>query len=92
MAITDYLTAIADAIRKKTGRKEKIKLHEMADLIESISVEESFPEYSGLYEITPSFEVQSLETKDTVLREDISVDKIKVTETSNTSNGKTLII
>lgn len=44
MALTEKLTAIADAIRAKTGTGEEMTLTEMAEAVAGISVGENLPE------------------------------------------------
>ena len=44
MALIDKLTAIADAIREKTGSTEEMTLTEMAEAVAGISVGEKLPE------------------------------------------------
>ena len=41
MALTDYLTSIADAIREKTGRTDKLTALDFAELIKAIPQENS---------------------------------------------------
>ena len=52
-----------------------------------------FDIYSGDYELTPkAHQSQTINTKNKVLRDDITVAKIPYWETSNTSNGMTAYI
>lgn len=48
--------------------------------------------YEGEYVLSPSWEEQRLPTKNKVLHENIIVEKIEMTETSNESGGLTLAI
>lgn len=91
MAVTDKLRGIANAIRKKTGTSDLMKLDEMDDLITTISGDE-LPDYQGSCTIKPSFEQTILQTDETILRDNITIEPISVDEVSNSSNGKTLII
>lgn len=48
--------------------------------------------YEGDYEVAPSFENQTLETRDKTLTEDILVKAIEVQSVTNLSGGKTVYI
>lgn len=50
------------------------------------------PEYSGPYDITPLFSVQTLPTAKRLMRQDVTVKKIPQYEVSNDYGGYTLII
>lgn len=48
--------------------------------------------YTGLYTVVPNFEIQELDTKDKLLRDNITVDPIEVSRVSNPAGGKTIYI
>lgn len=48
--------------------------------------------YSGDYEVNPTFESQTLETKNKTLTDDILVNAIEVQSVSNLSGGRTVYI
>lgn len=48
--------------------------------------------YEGETEVTPSFATQVLETANKVMKSDVTVHPIEVSETPNAAGGKTLII
>lgn len=48
--------------------------------------------YKGDYEVKPSFENQTLKTKNFAMEKDVNVKPISVTKVSNTSGGNTIII
>lgn len=48
--------------------------------------------YEGETEVTPSFATQILETANKVMKSDVTVHPIEVSETPNAAGGKTLII
>lgn len=48
--------------------------------------------YDGAYEVTPSFEGQTLPTATKVMAHDVTVDPITVSSVSNTSGGNTVYI
>lgn len=48
--------------------------------------------YEGDYEITPSKEVQIIESKDKVMLDDITIHSIPYAEVTNTANGVTVTI
>ena len=48
--------------------------------------------YEGDYEVAPSFESQTLETRNKTLTEDILVKAIEVQSVTNLSGGKTVYI
>lgn len=50
------------------------------------------PEYSGPYDITPLFSVQTLPTAKRLMQQDVTIRKIPQYEVSNDSGGYTLII
>ena len=91
MALTDKLKKIADAIRSKTGSSDLLTLDEMETAI--IDMEDgALPDYDGIVKVTPNFSRQVLNTDEKRVRDDITVEPIMVTEVSNPSDGKTLII
>ena len=49
----------------------------------------TLPEYTGDYVVDPDFEGVTLATRNKVLTEDIVVNPIEVSRTSNTSGGQT---
>lgn len=52
-----------------------------------------YPPYQGPYHITPTFYWQQrLETYGKSMTEDVLVDSIKITETSNPQGGKSVVI
>ena len=54
--------------------------------------ESLYPDYEGETTVTPGTAPRVLETADTVLREDVTVEAIPYCETSNPSGGYTAII
>lgn len=91
MALTDKLKKIADAIRSKTGSSDLLTLDEIETAI--IDMEDgALPDYDGIVKVTPNFSRQVLNTDEKSVRDDITVESIMVTEVSNPSDGKTLII
>lgn len=48
--------------------------------------------YDGDYTIDPSFELQTLETENKLMREDVNVNPIEVSRVSNLSGGVTVYI
>ena len=92
MALTDKLTAIADAIRAKTGESGGMTLGEMPGKIAAISGG-SLPEsYDGAYEITPSQETQTLQTAGKCMTDDLVVKSIPQNYGLITYNGHELTI
>lgn len=53
---------------------------------------ETYEEYDGTYEVVPTLEGQVLETKDKVLKNNVTVTSIPIFETSNTAGGTTVYI
>lgn len=51
-----------------------------------------YPIYEGETLVIPSMEDQVLETENTVLKEDIKIEKIPYSETSNNAGGSTFVI
>ena len=50
------------------------------------------PAYEGEYEITPTLNGGTLQTKDKYMEEDLIIKPIPITETENAAGGKTIII
>lgn len=50
------------------------------------------PHYAGEYTVTPKTSSQTLETRDRVMTENLTVGKIPYFEVTNTANGKTVTI
>ena len=50
------------------------------------------PDYEGEYEVVPRLYQQGLETRDKVMRDDVTVYEIPVAYTSNVYGGKTVVI
>lgn len=48
--------------------------------------------YDGEYEVTPKIDEQVLETKNKTMKKDLTIKSIPYYETSNLSDGKTVII
>lgn len=48
--------------------------------------------YTGEYEVTPTFDEQTLETKDRLLSDNVTVHSIPVSRTINPQGGKTIYI
>lgn len=60
------------------------------DKFTEVSAQE-YPYYDGEYEVTPSVDEQILETKDTVMLDDLTIKSVPYYETSNIS-GTTVYI
>lgn len=59
----------------------------------SLSVTTEPESFDGNYEVTPkAFESQTLETKDKLMKENITIKEIPYWESSNQSGGKTAYI
>lgn len=65
---------------------------ELINKVEEIQTGVDAEQYEGEYQITPSFEAQSLQTKNKLMTDDVSVSAISVVKVSNTSGGNTVII
>lgn len=48
--------------------------------------------FDGSYEVKPTFEIQTLKTKNMAMNDDVNVKPISVTKVSNTGGGNTIII
>ena len=51
-----------------------------------------YPDYTGEYVVTPSFDSQTLQTTGKIMRDDVSVEPITVSRTSNLAGGNTVYI
>lgn len=51
-----------------------------------------YPDYDGEYVITPSFDSQTLQTTGKIMRDDVAVEPITVSRTSNLAGGNTIYI
>lgn len=48
--------------------------------------------YEGPYSVAPTFEDQTLRTRDRLMHDDVTVDAISVSSVSNTAGGRTVYI
>lgn len=55
-------------------------------------LKDDFDIYTGEYAVNPSFNKQILNTKNKVMTEDVEIERITVSVTSNTSGGNTVYI
>ena len=62
-----------------------------ADVYRATYTQETVPEYTGAYDVTPKTVAQTLETKDKKMKDKVSVLAIPYFEVSNT-DGITVII
>lgn len=62
------------------------------DVTGQVILPQRLPIYGGEYEITPSVNSQSLDTKNKLLKEDIYIDAIPYSEVTNKSGGVTATI
>ena len=76
-----------------------VKLSLAADILVPLGVSTEireikgdYPFYDGEYEVDPKFEDQTLDTKDKTLTDDILVNAIMVSRTTNASGGNTVYI
>lgn len=69
----------------KTNINIQGKLNNNISIKGNLNVTQSnpYPEYTGTYEVIPSIEMQILETKNKILKDDVSVKQIPYFETSN---------
>lgn len=78
------------------GAKEKIQgyISDKEELSATVTIPDTIGErhYEGVYELTPSFDDQTLETKGLVMDDDVTVDAIQVSRTSNPFGGTTVYI
>lgn len=58
----------------------------------TVPVYEDIPEYEGVYDITPKVVEQRMETKDKLMRDDVTIKSIPFFNVSNTSGGTTVYI
>lgn len=90
MALTDKLTAIADAIRAKDGSTDPMTLAEMPGKITAIQT--GGEPYEGPYDVTPKVTAQTLKTAQKLMRDDVSVRAIPYFDVSNPAGGNTIYI
>lgn len=81
------ISAITSALREEFGITEPIRLLDVPEMITRIKPDN----YEGEYELTPSKELQSLQTRDKTLRQNVTVKAIDYAEVSNES-GTTVTI
>ena len=86
-------------VRLRVLTDSQVKLGVAADIlvplgvsIEIRDIRGDYPLYTGEYEVDPKFEDQTLETKNTALTDDVLVNAITVSRTTNTSGGNTVYI
>lgn len=58
----------------------------------TVPVYKDIPEYQGVYDVTPKVVEQRMETKDKVMRYDVTIKSIPFFNVSNTSGGSTVYI
>lgn len=58
----------------------------------TVAVSGGGPPYEGEYTVDPNFSTQTLETRDKLLRENVTVNPIEVARVSNPAGGKTIFI
>lgn len=51
-----------------------------------------YPPYKGVYNVTPKFKKQQLETKDTILNQNVTVEEIPLQKAENLGGGYTVTI
>ena len=61
-------------------------------MLETIRVNYGYPEYEGVYDVTPSETAQILRTRETSMEADITVQAIPFAEVSNPAGGYTATI
>lgn len=82
-----------DELRLMTSRMEQIRDDAEVNLsIGDITVVIGTDDYSGDYEVTPSFETQTLNTRLKMMTDDVTVKAIPVSRTTNPAGGKTIYI
>lgn len=65
---------------------------ELINKVDEIQTGVDAEQYEGEYQITPSFEAQTLKTKNKLMADDVSVSAISVVRMSNPNGGTTVII
>lgn len=50
------------------------------------------PPYDGAYEVTPNFKVQTMETKEKIMRHNVEIRPIPICRVGNNFGGNTIII
>lgn len=58
----------------------------------NIVVGGGMPYYTGEYDVIPTFELQTLPTADKTMANDVTIEAIPVSRTSNPAGGKTVYI
>lgn len=72
----------------------QVNLSSITEIFATITVPEvvdGLP-YAGEYDVIPNFELQTLETKNRRLKENVNVEAIRISRTSNPSGGTTVFI
>ena len=58
----------------------------------TVPVYKDIPEYEGMYDVTPRVVEQRMETKDKIMKDDVTIKSIPFFNVSNTSGGCTVYI
>lgn len=58
----------------------------------AVEIHDKYPEYEGLYSVTPLVREQILPTKEKSMEEDLTVEAINYLEVQNPQGGKTVTI
>ena len=96
--VVEYLTTntdlikVADAIRTKGGTTEKLSFPDGFALAIQALTAGSIEEYDGDYRVIPKFTEKVLQTKNKLMKDNVSVSPIEVARVSNPSGGTTVYI
>jgi hypothetical protein len=82
---------IANAIREKNGTDKTYTIAEMGEAVRDI-VSAGEGEYKGDYTVIPDVEAQTLETKQKLMTDNVTIKEIPYYDTSNLAGGITVYI
>ena len=68
------------------------ELQECIEIAKSLPDSEAGEYYTGEYEVTPKVKMQTLGTKEKVMKNDVTIKEIPYAEVTNLANGKTVTI
>ena len=93
-AVSDKtLASIAEAIRSKSGKTERLNFpKEFISEINNLELSNQYDYFEGNYLIIPSVDSQTLETEGKLMKNNVNIREIPYYEVSNEASGKTVYI
>nr|DAK68131.1 MAG TPA: hypothetical protein [Caudoviricetes sp.] len=78
----------ADTVKVGVAVSSCVNVHIPAQIVKS----GDYPDYAGPYDVTPMVTAQRMETKDTHMTDDVTIQEIPYYAVSNPQGGTTIVI